>query len=210
MVHCCLWALVSAFVLAVLSAFADGFWKSHISSAYFRKYHATHGPGADEFFIILALLIELRRWGFENRLAGYRLDIFLLRSFLPSPGHCCGLLAEWAVKALGQRMLEEESLRVVGGESVAIKRDRFAQMWSMLTQSEHGEAELSDFIRLAKLALTVVGTSVNDERAFSAMSFVKTPERNGLGRHLELAVRAKYQGQFTFQTFPTDEALQVC
>jgi hypothetical protein len=29
---------------------------------------------------------------------------------------------------------------------------------------------LASVIRLAKLALTVVGTSVNDERAFSAMS----------------------------------------
>jgi hypothetical protein len=32
----------------------------------------------------------------------------------------------------GQRMLEEESLRVVEGERVAIKRDKFEQMWSML------------------------------------------------------------------------------
>jgi hypothetical protein len=67
---------------------------------------------------------------------------------------------------------------------------------------------LSEFIKLAKLALTVVGTIVNDERALSAMSFVKTPEKNGLDKHLELAVRAKYQGQFTFQKIPTDEALQ--
>lgn len=79
---------------------------------------------------------------------------------------------------VAKRMLEDDGQRFCRrGQSVADKRDKFGQMWKMLVRSEHAEAQLSEFIRRAKLAMTVVGTSVNDERAFSAMSFVKKPER---------------------------------
>ena len=37
---------------------------------------------------------------------------------------------------------------------------------------------------------------------------MKSPERNGLDEHLEVAVRAKYQGQFTHETFPIQEGLK--
>ena len=77
-----------------------------------------------------------------------------------------------------------------------------------MTTSDAAEVQLSEYIKLAKLSMTVVGTSVNDERAFSAMSFVKSPERNRLDEHLEVAVRAKYQGQFTYETFPIEEGLK--
>ena len=91
---------------------------------------------------------------------------------------------------------------------MADRRDRFVLLWQSMTTSDAAEVRLSEYIKLAKLAMTVVGTSVNDERAFSAISFVKSPERNRLDEHLEVAVRAKYQGQFTYETFPMQEGLK--
>jgi hypothetical protein len=109
---------------------------------------------------------------------------------------------------VASRMKGEEGQKIVEGESVAARRDKFVKMWQIMTQSDQSVAQLSEFIKLGKLALTVVGTSVNDERAFSAMSFVKKPERNALDKHLEVAVRAKYQGQFDYRNFPIEEGLK--
>ena len=44
--------------------------------------------------------------------------------------------------------------------------------------------------------------------ALSAMSFVKAPERNTQDQHLSIAVRVKYQGQFTYDTFPIQKGLK--
>ena len=96
----------------------------------------------------------------------------------------------------------------VDRNSVADRRNGFVLLWQRMTTSDATEVQLSEYITLAKLAMTVVGTSMNDERAFSAMSFVKSPERNRLDEHLEVAVRAKYQGQFTYETFPIQEGLK--
>lgn len=104
-------------------------------------------------------------------------------------------------------LLKDEE-RFIDRNSVADKRDRFVLLWQRMTTVDAAEVQLSEYVKLAKIAMTVVGTSVNDERAFSAMSFVKSPERNRLEEHLEVAVRAKYQGQFTYETFPIQEGLK--
>jgi hypothetical protein len=93
--------------------------------------------------------------------------------------------------------------------SLSTKRDNFSLMWKKLSGSESSSNQLGEFIKLAKLSLTILGTSVNDERVFSAMSVVKNNTRNRLERHLELAVRLMHQGQFTVQEFPYKEALDA-
>ena len=56
--------------------------------------------------------------------------------------------------------------------------------------------------------ITVVSGNVADERAFSALEFVKTARRNRLeGEHLEACVCLKTQGFFDLSTFPIQEAL---
>lgn len=70
------------------------------------------------------------------------------------------------------------------------------------------EVQLSELIKLAELVMPVVGTSVNHERELSAMFFEKNPERNLLEKHLEIAVREKNQGLFTYETFLIQEGLK--
>jgi hypothetical protein len=45
--------------------------------------------------------------------------------------------------------------------------------------------------------MVIVGSSVEDERLFSAMNFVKSVVRNRLSDKLEACIRAKVQTQFT-------------
>ncbi len=42
------------------------------------------------------------------------------------------------------------------------------------------EPRIRTFIKLAKLAFVLVGGSVQDERAFSDLNYIKDPKRNGL------------------------------
>ena len=63
---------------------------------------------------------------------------------------------------------------------------------------------------LAELALVMVPGSVEDERLFSAMNFIKNELRNKLKNpHLTAAVRLFFSRQFTVKTFPYMEALKA-
>jgi hypothetical protein len=62
-----------------------------------------------------------------------------------------------------------------------------------------------------KVALTVVGGSVEEERAFSAMEFLKSRTRNSLQEdHLNCAMRAfTMRHPFPADAFPFEEAFRV-
>jgi hypothetical protein len=49
---------------------------------------------------------------------------------------------------------------------------------------------------------------VEDERAFSALAFVKNKQRNALNVHLELCVCLKTQHFFQLEDFPYEAAIQ--
>jgi hypothetical protein len=55
---------------------------------------------------------------------------------------------------------------------------------------------------LAKVGRTLVGTSVMDERASFAMTFVRNCLRASSTTHLPLCVRMKLQEEYGVQTFP--------
>ena len=57
--------------------------------------------------------------------------------------------------------------------------------------------------------MVMVAGSVEDERGFSAMNFLKSADRNRLDKHLELCMRLKLQKIFTLETFPSSEAYDV-
>jgi hypothetical protein len=60
-------------------------------------------------------------------------------------------------------------------------------------------------MRAARLGMTLVGTSVADERAFSAMTFVKNVLRASLSTTLVLCMRMKLQEWFDLESFPYHE-----
>ena len=68
---------------------------------------------------------------------------------------------------------------------------------------------LSEFIKVAEIAITAVLGSVEDERTFSNLAFIKSKLRNRLGVHLDTCVRLFSQGFYSQDTFPYQEAITL-
>jgi hypothetical protein len=97
-----------------------------------------------------------------------------------------------------------------GGASVAASNGEMLVMWRKLSSAGlNSENQVGEFMKLARVLMTVVGTSVSDERAFSAMTFVKNSLRSSLEEHLEACVRVKEQTLFDLTTFPHTEVLET-
>jgi hypothetical protein len=62
---------------------------------------------------------------------------------------------------------------------------------------------------LALIVVSMVVLFKGDERAFSAVTFVKNSRRNSLETHLEACVRVKEQTLFDLTTFPHIEVLEA-
>jgi hypothetical protein len=81
-------------------------------------------------------------------------------------------------------------------------------MWRHLTKSPILAAMISEFIKLGELVLVMVPGSVEEERTFSTMGFIKNELRNRLGEeHLNSAVSMFSQKHFSLQSFPFDRAV---
>jgi hypothetical protein len=82
---------------------------------------------------------------------------------------------------------------------------KVTQMWRLMSALPLFQLHCSEWSVLAEVVLVMVGVSVEDERVFSAMNFIKNALRNRLGTHLERCVRMKGQNEFKVATFPYDE-----
>jgi hypothetical protein len=60
---------------------------------------------------------------------------------------------------------------------------------------------------LAEVGSVLVFGSVEDERCFSSLKFLKSCQRNRLGKHLPLVVRMFGQKYYAFEDFPYEEAI---
>jgi hypothetical protein len=69
------------------------------------------------------------------------------------------------------------------------------------------DEKLSEWVKVAEIAITVVGTSAADERTFLIMNFV-TEQRPSLTTHLEAVVRCAEQRFYHLVSFPLREARQ--
>jgi hypothetical protein len=76
------------------------------------------------------------------------------------------------------------------------------QFWRSMSSFEVIPQKCSEWIKVAKIALTMVSGSVADERAFSAMNFIKNDLRNRLDTNLEACLLTYMQDMFTTATFP--------
>lgn len=63
-----------------------------------------------------------------------------------------------------------------------------------------------EYFRLAEVALVHVLGSVEDERCFSSLAFLKNKLRNCLNEHLQLVVGMYSQKIFTMENFPYEES----
>ena len=66
---------------------------------------------------------------------------------------------------------------------------------------------LSAWVRLAQIMLVLPVGSIENERAFSAMNYLKSSVRNSLQEpHLNACMRI-FRSKYTFQAFPMDSVL---
>ncbi|PNG93959.1 hypothetical protein TSOC_015291 [Tetrabaena socialis] len=85
----------------------------------------------------------------------------------------------------------------------------FTAFWTDLTRVPGVADSCSEYARLARLAATIVPGSVEAERAFSTMSYIKNKQRNRLKQpHLSACVRMKVQDWYSVSNFPYAGALQ--
>jgi hypothetical protein len=83
------------------------------------------------------------------------------------------------------------------------------ECWARVFKSETQLHHIRSFAELAKIALTTPTGSVENERSFSLMNYVKNERRNKLGPEaLNAICRIKRSG-YTIKDFPYEETIRV-
>ena len=78
------------------------------------------------------------------------------------------------------------------------------RIWRTISASRVLSHGFPEYLKLAEIALVHVIGSVEDERVFSSVSFLKTKLRNSLDPHLGVVVGMYSQKIYTLQNFPYD------
>jgi hypothetical protein len=76
-----------------------------------------------------------------------------------------------------------------------------SKLWQKLGCNGLLFSKLSKFIRLAEIAITTVMGSVDDERTFSSLKFIKSRLRSRLEGNLDTVVRVFSQGYYNLESF---------
>ncbi|KAJ9528162.1 hypothetical protein QJQ45_005792 [Haematococcus lacustris] len=85
-----------------------------------------------------------------------------------------------------------------------------SQLWQSLSKQPMTALEISEYGRLAELAMVMVPGSVEEERMFSAMAYLKDDTRNRLNEeHLNACARAFHTVIHGVSDFPYHEAIGV-
>jgi hypothetical protein len=82
------------------------------------------------------------------------------------------------------------------------------KLWHNLSKSRHLCKLISEYFKLAEIGCCLVLGFVEDERCFSNLKFLKSCQRNRLGKHLPLVVRMFGQQYFSLDNFSYKEAIQ--
>jgi len=68
---------------------------------------------------------------------------------------------------------------------------------------------ISEYSKLTKIGCCLVLGSVEDERCFSTLKFLKSYHRKHLGKHLPLVVWMFEQKYYGLENFPYKEAIEL-
>jgi hypothetical protein len=94
-------------------------------------------------------------------------------------------------------------------EAMEEPQDRYVLMklWQKVSQNLLMVQRLSEFIKIAKIAVTAVLGNVEDERIFSTLGFMKSKFYNYLSSHLNTTVKMFSQPFYKHDTFPYNNAI---
>jgi hypothetical protein len=82
------------------------------------------------------------------------------------------------------------------------------RMWRSIEANSFLRHSLNEYIKVAEIAIVMVLGSVQDERTFSMLMFMKNKLRNRLTTNLAMVVGMKSQSFFTLNDFPYDAAYE--
>jgi hypothetical protein len=80
-------------------------------------------------------------------------------------------------------------------------------LWNMIYRSTFLTGSIPEFCKGSKIAVVTVVTSVEDERTFSTLSWMKSKVRNRLNVHLDCTLRLFSQPWYSVSTFPYMDAV---
>ena len=81
------------------------------------------------------------------------------------------------------------------------------KVWVRIGKNALMLSHLLEYIKVAEIVVAAVLGSVEDERTFSTLSFMKSKLRNRLGGHMDTCVNLFSQSFFTLETFPVTKAI---
>lgn len=79
------------------------------------------------------------------------------------------------------------------------------RIWRTLCANGPLAGRFPSYVKLAEIAVVMVLGSVEDERTFSSVKFLKSQLRNSLDAHLNLVVGMYSQKIFSLKNFPYEE-----
>jgi hypothetical protein len=82
------------------------------------------------------------------------------------------------------------------------------RMWRSIEANSFLRHSLNEYIKVAEIAIVMVLGSVQDERTFSMLMFMKNKLRNRLTTNLAMVVGMKSQSFFILNDFPYDTAYE--
>jgi hypothetical protein len=89
-----------------------------------------------------------------------------------------------------------------------LKYGAITRLWAVLGASQYLQEKISKYFKLADLCQTMILGSVEDERIFSALSFLKSKMRNKLDKHIDICLLL-YVTKDDITSFPYERALAL-
>lgn len=80
-------------------------------------------------------------------------------------------------------------------------RNPLTKLWQKVSQNILMAQRLSEFIKVVEIAITTVLGNTEEERTFSALSFMKSKLCNCLGSHLDTTVKMLSQPFYNQESF---------
>ncbi|KAJ9524206.1 hypothetical protein QJQ45_004989 [Haematococcus lacustris] len=98
--------------------------------------------------------------------------------------------------------------RVELSSAAANPAEETTKLWHYLDGQPITKADIPEYMKLAELALVMTPGSVEEERMFSAMAYLKDDTRNRLQEcHLNVCARVSSSKQFELETFPVERVI---
>ena len=82
------------------------------------------------------------------------------------------------------------------------------KLWTILGEIQFLQENMSEYFKLVDLCQTMILGSVEDERMFSALSFLKSKLRNKLDKNVDTCLRL-YVTKYKVENFPYERALSL-